>query len=137
LKIAKLGTRDPSRAHPLPPWLDGAKRFGTEILDAARGGTLERLLVGEAERPVLGNDVLFDEVLKDLPNRQQLERVQALAKTKRELIGLRFDDVYVVARDKHGEIWGFKLEIEEDKGRLAFETSPLIEESRLEPEQLR
>ena len=137
LKLAKLSVRDASRAHPLPPWLEGAKRFGTDIFDAARRGALESLLVGEPERPVLGNDFLFAQLLKDLPDRQELERAQTLAKTKRELHGLRFDDVFVLARDKRGEIWGFKLEIEEDKGQLAFETSPLIEVSRLEPEQLR
>lgn len=137
LKIAKLSVRDASRAHPLPPWLEGAKRFGSDIFDAARHGTLEKLLVGEPERAVLGNDLLFAQVLKDLPDRSELERAQALAKSKRGLIGFRFDDVFVVARDKRGEIWGFKLEIEEEKGQLAFETSPLIEVSRMEPEQLR
>lgn len=137
LKLAKLSVRGPSSPHPIPPWLEGAKQFGAEIFAAARRDALESLLVGGPERPVLGNDLLFSQMMKDLPAREELERAQQLARSVREPIGLRFDDVFVIARDRRGEIWGFKLELEETNGQLAFETSPLIEVSRLEPEQLR
>jgi hypothetical protein len=137
LKIAKLDLRDPSRAQPLPPALEGAMKFGTEIFDFARQKTLATLLVGEPERPVLGNELLFTQLSKDLPSREEIERAEALATTKGELIGLRFDDVFAIARDARGEIWGFQLEIEEDHGKLAFETTPLIAVNRLELDKLR
>jgi hypothetical protein len=137
LKIAKLDLRNPSRVQPLPPALEGAMKFGTEIFDLARQKTLATLLVGEPERPVLGNELLFTQMLKDLPSREEIERAEALASTKGELIGLRFDDIFVIARDARGEIWGFQLEIEEDHGKLAFETTPLVAVNRLELDQLR
>jgi len=134
LKIERLGVRDPGRAHPVPPALAGAQKFGIEIFEAARRGTIESLLVGEPERPVLDDPNLFEKMLKDRPDRQELERVQTLAASKRELIGLRFDDVFALARDARGGIWGFKLEIEEQQGQLAFETDPLIDIERPEVE---
>ncbi len=133
LKLAKLNVRAPSRPQPVPPWLEGASRFGAQIFDAAAAGALESLLVGEPERAVIGDDVLYEQLIRDLPKRLELERAQALARSRREPLGLRFDDVFVIARDRQGEIWGFKLEIEEEEGQLAFATSPLIEVNRLEP----
>jgi hypothetical protein len=36
------------------------------------------------------------------------------------------------AARRSGPSWGFKLEIEQNDGQLAFETTPLIEVNRLE-----
>jgi hypothetical protein len=87
LKIAKLDARGASRSHAVPAALEGAKKFATEIFEAARRGNLESLFVGEPERQVLANDALFAQLLKDRPDREALDRVQALAASRREPIG--------------------------------------------------
>lgn len=135
LKVAKLEARSPRSHRPLPAWLSGVERFGHEVLIALRGGGIGRLLVGEAERPVLGDDFLYRRLMDERPKLEQLRSAEALAARHGRVLGYRVDDVFLVSRDRAGVIWGLELELDESEGQVMLDGSPLVRVERLDKEQ--
>jgi len=133
LKLAQIRSRSSRDIRPLPPWLAGVEQFGSSVVQALRNHTANGLLVGEAERPLLG-DALYEQAKKELSRVElgPLERAVALHPTP---LGYTVDDVFLVARGPGGVIWGFQLQFDEDQGRVVLDSSPLVRVEKLEPER--
>lgn len=132
LKVAGLETKGSRRPLALPPWLSGVERFGQDLVAALRGRRMGELLVGEAERSVLNDELLYRRLMDERPKLERLEQAERVAAKHAAIAGYKLDDAFLVARDRRGGIWGFQLEIEDSDGRVALDGSPLVRVEKLE-----
>lgn len=130
LKVASLRTRDARSYHPLPDWLSGVGRGGGEIFSALKSRRIGDLLVGQTERPVLGDD-LYQMLMEKRPTVERLQEAEALAAAHDRVLGYHLDDVFLVARDRDGTVWGLELEIDESDGKHYLDGSPLVRIERV------
>ena len=135
LKVGSLETSSEDKAPPLPPWLSGAAGFGREVHAALRGGRVSTLLLGEAERPVIGNDALFREVMEENPTREKIGELERLAQRSAEPLGYELDDVGLLARDRGGDLYAFELDFDEHDGQVVLDSAPLVRAERIEVER--
>lgn len=128
-KLARVMARPAPTTMPVPRWLTGLEDVCWEVVRAAKERRLDQLLVGEAERAVLGNDALFDLIRQELPKRESLDLLADLVPDEGPS-GLRVDDLVLVARDAKGELWGFEYDMDRKGGRTVLDSRPLVRASR-------
>lgn len=137
LRVAELRRRGSARVQTLPPWLSGAEAFGRSLHSALREKRIEPMLIGEADRSAVGNDLLFDKLTEDRPRGKTLDELTQLAMAHRAPTGFYVDDLILAARDRTGGIWGFQLNVDERDGQLMLDSSPLVKVEKFEPEKQR
>lgn len=135
LKVAGLRTRGPRKGYALPGWLAGAERFGGDVVAALRDRRLGALLVGEAERPVLGNDFLYQRLMEERPKLEAIQDAEALSAGHTRVLGYKVDDLFLVTRDRGGVIWGLQLELEDPDDQPILDGSPLVRVERLDEKE--
>ncbi len=137
LKVGSLELKTSSRADPVPAWLAGTQTFARDVLSALREHRIGNLLTGEAERPALSDDFLFERLMAERPKVDELREAELLAERQRNLFGVKLDEAFLVARDRTGAIWGLGFQIEEHHGHLELDSSPLLRVERLEKDRQR
>jgi hypothetical protein len=134
-KIAALDVDPPRAPRQVDAWLAGAEEQARAVVDAVAVGRLRELLIGEPERSIFDNDVIFRKLEKELPDAEEIRRAEALARSHPRALGVRMDDVIVLGRDRHGVFWGFALQIDEHEGKTVLDTGPLVRVEKLDPRE--
>jgi hypothetical protein len=111
VKILKLEAEEGQPSRPLPRWLpiDG---LISEILRDVGRGTIDRWLVGEPEKSLVGPEIAR-ELDKERPKPEQIAAAQRAVGSHSIATGYALDDIALVAKDGSGKLWGFKLQFED------------------------
>jgi hypothetical protein len=134
LKVARLRPSSGNSAKPVPAWLAGVEQYAKDVHSHLRSGQMSSLLVGDAERPVVGNDALFREIMEDQAKPADLRVMEEAAKKSRGPIGVRADDVILVARHpRSSDFYGFKLNLDEVDDVIVLDSAPLMRVQKFEP----
>jgi hypothetical protein len=89
----------------------------------------------EQKNKLFDDDVIFRKLEKELPDAEEIQRAEALARSHPRVLGVRMDDVIVLGRDWHGVFWGFALQIDEHEGKTVLDTGPLVRVEKLDPRE--
>lgn len=131
LKVVKLTTRGAMTTVDLPRWLTGVQDAGWVVVQAARAGRLESLLVGEPERAILADDPFFELIRRDGPEPQELIEISKLIPPEGPS-GFRVDDMVLIVRDRKRDIWGLEFDMDRERGRYVLDSRPFLRVSRLQ-----
>ncbi len=135
IRLVDLKVRTGRKPQTLPGWLSGTRDVGNSVADAARGGRLESMLFGEADRSVLGSDDLFQRAMKELPKPDVLRLAETAVRAHPRPAGIVVDELYLLARGPKGDLWAFELNIDEDQRGVVLDSSPLLRADRRDPHE--
>jgi hypothetical protein len=106
----------------VPGWAHGLETVATDLLEAARKGTLAKLLPGDEVRRLVADEELWERATRSFPTENHFAYVEALARdATSEPTGFRMDDVELAGHLPNGRICTCKLDFDEVDGRVILE----------------
>ena len=132
VRVAYVAVSTGRRGGALPRELAEIDAVASHVLSAMRGGAIEELLIGEAERRAVADDRVWSELARERPDDETLARAVELSRTSGDPLAYRVDDVGVLLRDSSGRWYAAELDFDHQApGVVVLENGPLVTLRRL------
>jgi hypothetical protein len=132
VRVAYVAVSTGRRGGSLPRELAEIDAVASHVLSAMRSGAMEQILIGEAERHVIGDERVWNELARERPDDETLARAVELSRTTDDPLAYRLDDVGVLLRDGVGRWYTAELDFDHQApGVVVLENGPLVSLRRL------
>ena len=132
IRVAYVAVSTGRRGGALPRELAEIDAAASHVLSAMRGGAIEAILIGEAERETVGDERVWNELVRERPDDETLARAVELSRTTEDPLAYRVDDVGVLLRDGVGRWYTAELDFDhQGPGVVVLENGPLVTLRRL------
>ena len=135
IRLAYVGVSSGRRGDPLPRELGEIEVVASSVLDTMRDGGIDELLLGEADRRWLDDDRVWNELARERPDDETLERAIELARSTEDPVAYTLDDLGLLLRDADGRWYSAELDFDHQGGGIvALENGPLVTLRRIATE---